>query len=109
MRSGKNGAKYYVFAGPAPKGDDFLWTISQVDNTKYFKIACKGKYKGQAYLSFYGNEQETNQYMYASDNEDKQMAQRFTISPQDLKGEDLRFKTAQGNAMPYVSVADKWV
>jgi len=47
--------------------------------------------------------------MYASANEGKPMAGRFTISPQDLKGEDLRFKTAKGNAMPYVSNDNKWV
>ena len=46
---------YYVFAGQGDKGDNQLWELVPVENTKYFNICCKRIDGGEAYLSLNHN------------------------------------------------------
>ena len=60
---------YYVFAGPGDKGEDQLWQISQVDNSRYFIIKCKGKDGGRAalYVSTTRKSAIQTGYLFAKD------------------------------------------
>ena len=45
-----NNSHYFIYAGEEGEGDFNLWSLTQVNNSKYFKVTNKGKYNGHVSL-----------------------------------------------------------
>ena len=114
---------YYVFAGQGDKGDHQLWELVPVENTKYFNICCKGIHGGEAYLSLhhdsFKNLYHDGRYLLAGpeaqqrtagklkkEEDDKSMLKNFIIYPYEEDFSEVRFISADGLYMPYITNAE---
>ena len=105
--SAKYAHNYYVLAGANPSEKDRSWHVTQVKQTKYFRISHKEKLNGNADLYIPGitcrqKDRAETKYIYARQAEDLTNQNHFTIIPVDDLGEQVYFKSKVYEMMPYV-------